>query len=480
LIAPEYFIDVFEYANNQTERSRQMKRLFRNFSIAGALMLAVAMIFVASGSRRASAAGVIPNGTLMVSIGNGLVQEWDTTTTPPTFVAVLDTTVLAVTAGSMFDIAGNFYVTDFSGSDVTKFDPTGALLGSFGSGYALLPESITPNAAGDFFVGQAGVASTDILEFGPLGAPLASFAAAIEDRGTDWIDLAKDQCTMFYTSEDLDVLRFDVCANVQLLNFAGPLPGANAYTVKIRQNGEVMVGDTSEVTRLDTAGNQVQHYLASSIEPGNLTPLLFGLTLPPDGTTFWTADLATMDVFKVDIATGAVITHFNTITDCANCGATTAVAGLTIKGEITPANPPPDCSHAHASAPTLWPPNHKFVPEKVLGVTDVSAAFTISIDAIDQDEPVLEKGEGAGNTCPDGAGIGTDTALVRSERSGHGDGRVYHIDFTATDTNGNTCSSDVQVCVPHDQGHGATCGDQGELFDSTVCSGRKAPSKGIK
>ncbi len=450
-----------------------MKRLFRNSSIAAALGLAVAAVFMASGSQRASAAGVIPNGTLMVSIGNGFVQEWDTSTTPPTFVALLNTMVDAVTAGSMFDIAGNFYVTDFNASDVTKFDPTGALLGDFGSGYALLPESITPNAAGDFFVGQAGVFSTAVLEFGPLGAPLMSFAPAVELRGTDWIDLAKDQCTLLYTSEDKHILRFDVCANIQLLNFSGTLPGPNAYTVKIRQNGGVLVGDTTEVTRLDAAGNQVQHYLASSIEPGNATPLLFGLTLPPDGTTFWTADLNTGEVFKVDIATGAVLTQFNTITDCTNCGETSAVAGLTLKGEITPANPPPDCSKAHASAPTLWPPNHKYVPEKVLGVTDVSAAFTIAIDAIDQDEPVLEKGEGAGNTCPDGAGVGTDTALIRSERSGHGDGRVYHIDFTATDTNGNTCSSDVQVCVPHDQGHGAKCGDQGELFDSTVCPGRR-------
>ncbi|HYL60023.1 MAG TPA: hypothetical protein VEU51_14225 [Candidatus Acidoferrales bacterium] len=450
-----------------------MKRFLRKSSIWGALGLAVAAVFMVSGSQRVSAAGVIPNGALMVSIGNGFVQEWDTTTTPPTFVALLNTMVDAVTAGSMFDIPGNFYVTDFNGSDVTKFDPTGALLGDFGSGYAELPESITPNAAGDFFVGQAGVSSTKILEFGSLGAPIMSFAALVEDRGTDWIDLAKDQCTLFYTSEDLHVLRFDVCANIQLPLFAGPLPGPNAYTVKIRQNGEVMVGDTTEVIRLDAAGNPVQHYLASSIEPSNKTPLLFGLTLPPDGTTFWTADLNSFDVFHVDIATGAVLTHFNTVTDCTSCGDTSAVAGLTIKGEITPANPPPDCSHAVASAPTLWPPNHKFVPETVLGVTDVSAAFTINIDAIDQDEPVLEKGEGAGNTCPDGEGVGTNTALIRSERSGHGDGRVYHIDFTATDTNGNTCSSDVSVCVPHDQGHGAKCVDEGELFDSTVCPGPK-------
>ena len=445
-----------------------MKRIFRNLSIAGALMLAVAVIFVASGSRRASAAGVIPNGALMVSIGNGLVQQWDTSTTPPTFVALLDTAKIAITAGSMFDIAGNFYVTDFNASDVTKFDPTSVLLGDFGSGYAELPESITPNAAGDIFVGQAGVASTDVLEFSSAGTPITSFAAAIELRGTDWIDLAKDQCSLYYTSEGTHVKRFDVCANAQLPDFASGLPGPNAYAVKIRPNGEVLVGDTTEVTRLDAAGNQVQHYLASSIEPLNGSPVLFGLTLAPDGTSFWTADISSHDVFKIDIATGTVLTQFNTDTSCASCGATSNVAGLTLKGEITVANPPPDCSKAVASAPTLWPPNHKFVPETVLGVTDVSAPFTITVNGIEQDEGVLAKG--SGKTCPDGEGVGSATALVRSERDGPGKGgRVYHIAFTATDTNGNSCSSDVTVCVPHDQGHGGSCIDSGALFDSTVC-----------
>jgi hypothetical protein len=49
-------------------------------------------------------------------------------------------------------------------------------------------------------------------------------------------------------------------------------------------------------------------------------------------------------------------------------------------------------------------------------------------------------------------GVGTSTAFVRAERSGLGDGRVYHIDFTATDTQNQTCMGDVTVCVPHDQG----------------------------
>ena len=80
----------------------------------------------------------------------------------------------------------------------------------------------------------------------------------------------------------------------------------------------------------------------------------------------------------------------------------------------------------------------------------------------------------AGNTCPDGDGVGNDFASVRAERSGLGDGRVYHIGFTAEDGQGGECSATVTVCVPHDQGQGGTCVDGGAIFDSTVCESNLA------
>ena len=87
-------------------------------------------------------------------------------------------------------------------------------------------------------------------------------------------------------------------------------------------------------------------------------------------------------MFKVDIASGAVLTHFNAATDCTGCGVSEGVGGLAEKGQIQVSNPPPVCTSASASVPTLFPPDHKFVTENVLGVTDVSAPFTIDITAI--------------------------------------------------------------------------------------------------
>jgi hypothetical protein len=74
---------------------------------------------------------------------------------------------------------------------------------------------------------------------------------------------------------------------------------------------------------------------------------------------------------------------------------------------------------------------------------------TIAITDVTQDEPV--SGPGSGNTAPDAANVAGASVDIRAERSGLGDGRVYHILFTATDDQGATCEGDVTVSVPHDQ-----------------------------
>ena len=134
-------------------------------------------------------------------------------------------------------------------------------------------------------------------------------------------------------------------------------------------------------------------------------------------------------------------------------------------------NEPPDCSAAAPSIAELWPPNHKFVPITITGVTDPDGdPVTITIDSIHQDEPVDTFGDGS--HTPDGTGVGTSTTNVRAERSGTkkvpGNGRVYHISFTADDGKGGTCSATVTVCVPHDQGKNTVCIDEGPIYDSTT------------
>jgi len=87
---------------------------------------------------------------------------------------------------------------------------------------------------------------------------------------------------------------------------------------------------------------------------------------------------------------------------------------------------------------------------------------TITITGVTQDEPV--NGLGDGDTSPD-AVIQGNKVLLRAERAGNGNGRVYHITFTATDVNGATGTGTVSVSVPHDKGKSAV--DDGLVFDST-------------
>jgi cysteine-rich repeat protein len=131
------------------------------------------------------------------------------------------------------------------------------------------------------------------------------------------------------------------------------------------------------------------------------------------------------------------------------------------------ANLPPDCRAASATTDQLWPPNHALVPVRIGGVADPDGdPVAIAITAIAQDEPVDATGDGA--TCPDGIGVGSDTASLRSERSGQGDGRTYHVAFQAVDRCGVACTGTVSVCVRHSRRPNGTCGDGGPLYDSTL------------
>src|SRR4029077_14595909 len=164
-----------------------------------------------------------------------------------TFVKTLDTgQINTETTGMAFDASGNLYATVFEANNVVKFDHSGSLLGTFGSGYNFDPESIRFDSAGNAYVGQAD-GTHQVLKFSSSGAPLAMFSPAVETRGTDWIDLAADQNTLFYTSEGHLVKRFDVNANAQLPDFASGLLGSNAFAVRILPDGEVLVADTDRV-----------------------------------------------------------------------------------------------------------------------------------------------------------------------------------------------------------------------------------------
>jgi hypothetical protein len=260
-------------------------------------------------------------GDVFASVGDGLVRHFDAS---GLLLETLDTGkgVGNHTTGCAFDSTGNLYVTTFDANDVTRFsgpqDPHVA--SSFGGGYQQCnPESILFDRSGSAYVGQAGCPV--ILKFDAGGNPLGQFPAMAAARGTDWIDLAADQCTMFYTSEAANILRFDVCANTQLADFTGALHGP-AYALRLLGENGLLVADTIDIHRLDTAGSIVQTYDTPNDDGW------FTVNLDPDGSSFWSGDFLTGGFFKFNIASGAV--ELGPIAT-----GSTSLGGLCVFGEAT-------------------------------------------------------------------------------------------------------------------------------------------------
>lgn len=177
-------------------------------------------------------------------------------------------------------------------------------------------ESCVYDAAGNVYVGQAGFndqvpdAQVPVLKFAPSGALLDSFVLPTGARGTDWIELSANQCTLYYTSEDTTVRRYNVCTRSALPDFASGLSAPYCYALRLRPNGELMVACQEAVHRLSPQGTNLRTYTRQSIGETDASGL-FALNLDPDGTSFWTAGLNSGNVFRVDIESGAVLGSFN-------------------------------------------------------------------------------------------------------------------------------------------------------------------------
>lgn len=58
--------------------------------------------------------------------------------------------------------------------------------------------------------------------------------------------------------------------------------------------------------------------------------------------------------------------------------------------------------------------------------------------------------------------------LLRVERGGSGNGRVYRVNFSATDGQGGSCTGFVNVGVPKIMQPGNNPIDDGQLYNSTL------------
>jgi hypothetical protein len=139
----------------------------------------------------------------------------------------------------------------------------------------------------------------------------------------------------------------------------------------------------------------------------------------------------------------AVGTHNVTLTVTDSNGASSScTATLTVVDQT-----PPAITGASVDKPTLWPPNHQMVDVTVSYMARDNCGPVNTALSISSNEPV--NGGGDGNTTPDWEIVDTHHVRLRAERSGQGNGRIYTIRITATDSQGNTSNQTVSVSVPH-------------------------------
>jgi hypothetical protein len=270
-------------------------------------------------------------GDVFAGVGNGQYKVYDNA---GNFKETIQQTATGFTTGCSFNNSeSHLYTTNFSTNQIFRFQAAAPLHAQDQvtptPGVTPPPEasneSISFMASGNYLVGHAD-GGRDVHQYTEAGLLVAEYDVATEDRGSDWIDLAANQTTLFYTSEGMRVLRFDIGTNTQMADFATGLPGSAAYALRILPPGDgsggVLVADTQTIVRLNGSGAVVQQYDAAGEDNW------FALNLDPNGTSFWSGDLNTGNFYRFNIASGAV-----EVGPIASGGV--PLAGLCLKGEPT-------------------------------------------------------------------------------------------------------------------------------------------------
>jgi hypothetical protein len=334
-------------------RSNRLAR--RTLSTTAAFALCTSFLVLAI-SEPASADGVALNtGDVLAATGAGLVKHFSPA---GSLLDTLDTTTASTnTTGMCFDTAGNVYVTNFASNSISKFDANGNLVAAVWASAPSIVESCTFNAAGDMFVG--GPLTAAVYEYDTTGTLIHTFSVTggSGTGGSDWVDLEGDQCTLLYTGESSDILSYNVCTSTQNPDFASGLPG-KCFALRVRPNGDVLVTCQTESIRFDKFGNQLQTYTVSGSSE------LFAMNLDPNNMDFWTGDIGNGDITEIDIATGAMVTQFNS-------SPATMLAGLAIYGEISVAQQQPTTLTVNAATGDF---NDPTTVSGTLTVTSTSAA----------------------------------------------------------------------------------------------------------
>ena len=190
---------------------------------------------------------------------------------------------------------------------------------------------------------------------------------------------------------------------------------------------------------------------------GSTEYTLNGSVPDDEGLTFeWSADNAGNDVALSDDDTLTPTGTFPLGDTIVGLSATTETDSGDDTATITVEDSTPPVVRVRAEPSYLWPPNHKMREVRVrVRIRDncVSADdFDVELIGVRSNES--DNGTGDGNTDNDIQEVdsGTDDrrVLLRAERKGNGNGRIYTLTYRVTDAGGNQTEAQATVRVPHD------------------------------
>lgn len=373
--------------------------------------------------------------------------------------------------GLCIDSKGNVYNTSLSGGRIHKFNPAGALVASFSHGNANAQGCVVDRNDHVWVAHSILGPQTTVGHLRPDGTHVGNVTVgrgptgvAVDARGKIWVTNYFDG-TVSRIDPAGGPLGPDGVTRVGEVDFTSVNLGGNLYNYSDMTGstlqGAPNAGSWSVVHDSEQAGARWGTVSWNARVAGN-GALKVSAASSSDGVTFSPAEAATSGV-DLNVPDGRYLK-----VSVAFQRSSEKVSPILYDLTVKIANEPPNCALAAPSVGTIWPPNHKFLPITINGVTDPEGgAVTIKVTAIRQDEPIDTTGDG--QFTPDGKGVGSATAEVRAERTGTpqvpGNGRVYHVSFTATDSGGASCNGAVAVAVPHDQASPPI--DDGPKYDST-------------
>jgi hypothetical protein len=270
--------------------------------------------------------------------------------------------------------------------------------------------------------------------------------------------------------------EFEVSAfvNLQTLPQHNP-PIANAGSAETVGFGDLVTLDGTGST--DPDGNALTYNWTQTAGPAvvlDFTNPARPTFVAPGSTTVLTFSLVVNDVFL-------------------------SSAPATVGISVFPPDSIPNCANAHGNKTEIWPLNQTFARVKIRGL-EADPKFAISdasgddgegaadaddpsedgfrnivrVTSITQDEPTANAFKGDlspdainQSTRPNGKPRVRDLTMIRRENVPGGDGRVYTINFTATNTlSGATCNGAVTVCAPTKRGKNGQCVNSGQNYNS--------------